>query len=208
MIKKIICILFVSIFVVFFGCSRNYETEENTQSETYTLFFDTLRFDMLQNPYITEKGTHYTVYKTSSSDIEKQYYWYKIYDESNNVLLEGGTVWKVPCLKQSGSIVSVSVSMGTLDTRWKFCNTETGEISDVFSNILAVNQTIACRFDPVHNRLIIFDVFNSSKNIAEIKADFSSRAGPVFEAEFLSNHKIKFSYYAADEQEKTSEAYF
>lgn len=205
--KKLLLILLAAVMLMFVGCSKT-ETDNGESTEPFISAYSHLKYDMLINPYVVNSGKHFEVYKTASEDMEKQYYWYRIYDKNKNVISEGGTEWKEPIITESGNIVSVSVSMGTLSSYWRFCNAETGGVSEEFVNIICQKNELACRFDPNKNKLVVFNVFDNSENISEITADFAKQAEPVFDAEFFSDNTIRFSYYNANNEEKTSEVYF
>lgn len=200
--KKMLCVLFVFLLLVFSGCDGNKPVEEPTTEAVFN-GGESIRFDMLVDPYVVNSGNYFTVYKTSSEDMQQQYYWYRIVDKNENILLEGGSEWKEPQFHEEGDIISVSLSGGTLADYRRFCNASTGEVSEGFWNIRAQNYDVACCFDPHKNKLIIFNVFDNAENIAEIEADFYSGAAPVFDAEFISDHEIRFSYYNTDNKEKT-----
>lgn len=204
--KKIICIVFV--FLLFFsGCSAD-GNEKISVYESLTVIYDYISFEMLEDPVIISESEHFTVWKTASENTEEQLFWYRIYNKNGDVFFEGGTEWKEPMLHETNGIVALALSLGTSDTRWQFFDSETGEISKVFADVLADKAEMICCYSSAEKKLLIFSAFDDSQIIGEISADFSSKVFPVYEAEFLSDSEIKFSYYDKDDQEKTTVANF
>ena len=200
--KKLLC--FVFVFLLFFsGCSAD-GNEKISVYESLTDIYDYISFEMLEEPVIISESNHFALWKTASEKAEAQYYWYRIYNKEGDVLFEGGTEWKEPILHETGGIVALALSMGTSDIRWQFFDGETGEISKVFANVLTDKAEMLCCYSSTEKKLLIFSAFDDSQIIGEISEDFSSRVFPVYEAEFLSDSEIKFSYYDKDEQEKTT----
>lgn len=204
--KKIICIVFVCLLFLS-GCSAK-NNEKIPVYESLTDIYDYISFEILENPVVIRESEHFTLWKTASENTEKQLFWYRIYHKNGDILFEGGTEWKEPILHETEGIVALALSLGTSDTRWQFFDSETGKASKVYANVLADRADMICCYSPTEKKLLIFSAFDDSKIIKEIDADFSSRVFPVYEAEFLSDSEIKFSYYDVNEEEASASVRF
>ncbi len=74
-------------------------------------------------------------------------------------------------------------------------------------NVFALYNKKICYFDVNDKKLVIENPFDKTV-YGEIGADFSSRVFPVYEAEFLSDSEIKFSYFNEKDEDASTSVFF
>ena len=210
--KKLFCFVFVFFLAFFcFGCNReesdtDLSTSEAESNKTY-ISYDDIKFEDLIDPKVYSQDAHYIVYESMSEKSDSICYWYKIIDDNKNTVSEGGTEFQIPEIKEENGIVAIHINSGTLAGYYRYYDSAGNVLSENYLNVFALYNKKICYFDVNDKKLVIENPFDKTV-YGEIGADFSSRVFPVYEAEFLSDSEIKFSYYDKDEQEKTTVANF
>lgn len=206
--KKLFCFVFVFFLAFFcFGCNReesdtDLSTSEAESNKTY-ISYDDIKFEDLIDPKVYSQDAHYIVYESMSEKSDSMCYWYKIIDDNKNTVSEGGTEFQIPEIKEENGIVTIHINSGTLAGYYRYYDSADNVLSENYLNVFALYNKKICYFDVNDKKLVIENPFDKTV-YGEIGADFSSRVFPVYEAEFLSDSEIKFSYYDKDEQEKTT----
>lgn len=192
--KKIFQILIVIMLVVMTGCSI--DNQKNVQQSP--LYFGKLDIDFqeFKNYEILDKGENFVLYQYIQTEPYNKYYWYNIYNENKNIVLNGGMEWKEPQIIEQDNIVSVTINSGTLADKSIYYNTKTGIVSQEYNNVLAKNGSLICFFE--NNSLIITDIFDKTIYHKAIKKDFAEMPIPIKSIESFDNSLIKFSYYSSD----------
>lgn len=210
---KVIAVLLLSSALVFcsFGCNQGksdagLSTNEAQNKKSYTRYED-IKFEDLIEPKIYNQGEHYIVYEALSEKSDNFCYWYKIFEDNKNTVFEGGTDFQIPDIKEENGIVTLHLNCGTLAGYYRYYDSADNVFSEEYFNVFAMHNKKICYFDRDNKKLLIENPFDKTV-VGEISADFSSRVLPVYEAEFLSDSEIKFSYYNINEEEASTAVYF
>lgn len=189
--KQLSALIILMLFVfIFFGCS---ETDKPGTPEYFgnkNMSFDDYKFSE-----IYEKSEHYIIYvcEYPQNDPYNKFYWYEILDNAKTVILNGGTEWKIPIITEDENIVSVELDYGTLADIYRYYDTETNILSDVYTHILARNHSLICYFEK--DELVIRDIFDKTLFYQTVKRDYDDRAVPIEEIKFIDEDSIEVSYY-------------
>lgn len=190
----IILILFVFIFS---GCSGTDKAETPEYFGNKNMSFDDYEFSE-----IYKKGEHYIIYvcEYPQDDPYNKFYWYEVYDNEKNVVLNGGTEWKIPMITEGENIISVELDYGTLADAHRYYDTGTNTLSEIYYNVLAQNQSLICYFEK--GEVVITDAFDKTKFFMTVKRDYDDRAVPIYEINFIDDDSIEISYYTPEDVTK------
>ena len=139
-------------------------------------------------------------------------YSYQIFSSKNEILEEAADVHaNIYIEDRSEKIVSLAISAGTGVRQEWFFDRETGEKSELFFNVEAVNGTTIVymtRTEKGEICLVIRDMFDKNILYKEIQRDFSSTAVPCYdllEARFLDDSTLEIVYKAGEDYEDVKE---
>lgn len=183
------------------GCF--FEKVNKTQQSPIYFGKDNIHFEDFEDFEIQDKGNHYVVYRYDQDEPFNKYFWFNIFDNNRNIVLNGGTEWKEPEITEVDNIVSVTLNFGTLANISRYYDTQNNILSDEYNNVLAQNGSLICFFDK--SSIIITNAFDNDEFYKEIKKNFSDTAFPIEQIDFSSSEFVTISYYSKPKNELITE---
>lgn len=187
--QKLLVIAFVLFVFLFFGCSQ---TEQPEYFGNKNMSFEDYDFSK-----IYETGEHYVIYQCEQDKPFNKFYWYKLLDDNKNVILNGGTEWKIPIIAEDENIISVELDYGTLADVHRYYDIESNSISKEFHNVLAQNNSMICYFE--NGRIIITDAFDNSIFYQTVCRDYADMAMPIDSVKFVDDCTLEILYYISED---------
>lgn len=140
-----------------------------------------------------------------------QYYYY-IYDDKKEIVLEGALT-RYPALSfLDDDIVRLHIGMGTGIALDQYYSVTKDSLSRIYQYAVAYHQEkIAYIYIPntessfTNRILIVRNVFDKSKYYKEFMLDFSPAASPITGAEFTSENQLKVTYQTGEDYTEITE---
>lgn len=156
----------------------------------------------------SEEGEGYRLYYDESSGT----YSYQIFSLENEIIEEGADIYRVAFIKEiSDTIIHLAISVGSPARYECFFDRETGEKSEGYFNVSAVNNRTVVYMDWTQEGeicLVIKDMFDKNRLYKEIIRDFSPTAVPsndLTKAVFLDDTTLEIEYYVGEDYDSVKE---
>ena len=156
----------------------------------------------------SEEGEGYRLYYDESSGT----YSYQIFSLENEIIEEGADIYRVAFIKEiSDTIIHLAINVGSPARYECFFDRETGEKSEGYFNVSAVNNRTVVYMDWTQEGeicLVIKDMFDKNRLYKEIIRDFSPTAVPsndLTKAVFLDDTTLEIEYYVGEDYDSVKE---